>query len=167
MGSRGLRIDSGVVRGSRVGFRLYRRRSCHTSFCDLLSVGGQGRFCFSTARRYHQTGYESIIKSHLIVMNPQQVATSALADFPLLRSGVFSMKENMDGLIREIIHVFERCSKPESTFSDEEQPTRTSSIAVLNAFLKSTMLSLRQRQKARCRRQCCFSFAKDLQLRTI
>jgi hypothetical protein len=57
-------------------------------------------------------------------MNPphdgiDSVSTSA--DFPLLRSDEFSMKKNMDGLIREIIQVLERCSKPEKTFSDEER----------------------------------------------
>jgi hypothetical protein len=54
-------------------------------------------------------------------MNPHADIDSVSAYFPLLRSDEFSMKKNMDATIREIIQVLERCSKSETTFSDEER----------------------------------------------
>jgi hypothetical protein len=42
------------------------------------------------------------------------------ADYPILRGDLFST-DNMDGFIREIIQVLERCSMPQLTFSDEER----------------------------------------------
>jgi hypothetical protein len=43
------------------------------------------------------------------------------ADFPLLRSDEIMSAKKMDGTVREIIQVLERCSKLETTFSDEER----------------------------------------------
>jgi hypothetical protein len=96
-------------------------------------------------------------------MNPQQVATSALADFPLLRSGVFSMKENMDGLIREIIHVFERCSKPESTFSDEERAANENLInRVLGRVLEVDNAILEAEAEGKMQKAMLLLFRKRL-----
>jgi hypothetical protein len=55
-------------------------------------------------------------------MNPHADidSVSRPADFPILQGNEFST-ENMDGMIREIIQFLERCSKPETTFSDEER----------------------------------------------
>jgi hypothetical protein len=69
-------------------------------------------------------------------MNPHADIDSVPADFPLLRSGEFSLTKNMDGLIREIIQVLERCSKPEKTVSDEE---RADNEYLVNRILDADM----------------------------
>jgi hypothetical protein len=54
-------------------------------------------------------------------MNPRdEMDSKVAADYPLLRSDGIST-DKMDDMIREIIQLLERCSKPESNFSDEER----------------------------------------------
>jgi hypothetical protein len=53
-------------------------------------------------------------------MNPHADIDSVSGDFPILGSEKFTIRQ-MDGLIREIIQVLERCSKLETIFSVEER----------------------------------------------
>jgi hypothetical protein len=61
-------------------------------------------------------------------MNPD--ADKAVS--PILRSDAFST-DKMDELIREIIQLLERCSKPESSFSDEE---RADNVFLMNRIIQ-------------------------------
>jgi hypothetical protein len=70
----------------------------------------------------------------------------------------------MDGMIQEIIHVLERCSKPETTVSDEERADNEYLIDRVEIFNVAIELSEKKGHDALL---LLFRNARDLQLRTI